>query len=65
MAIIDIKSKIIDAIDYKEDEKILTVFLSNGQRRKLHDVSKGKVLGLMVARSPGAYYMSELRQHQR
>ena len=65
MTIIDIKSKLIDAVDYKEEEKLLTVFLSNGQRRELYDVSKGKFLGLVVARSPGAYYMSELRQHQK
>lgn len=65
MTMIAIESKLIDSIDYREEDAILTVFFSNGHRRELYDVPKGKVVGLTVAGSPGSYYMSELRQHQR
>ncbi len=61
MAIISIQSKLIEAIDYDEDEKNLTVFLYNGERRAYSGVSKGQVVGLTVAASPGNYYMTEIR----
>lgn len=61
MAMISVQSKLIEAIDYDEIERNLTIFLYNGERRAYAGVSKGQVIGLTVAASPGTYYMTEIR----
>lgn len=61
MAIVNVRSKLIEAIDYDEDERNLTIFLYNGERRSYAGVSKGQVVGLTLAASPGTYYMTEIR----
>lgn len=61
MTFIELQSRLIDGFDYREEDRSLRVFLSNGQVREFDDISKGKVEGLKYAKSPGDYYMTVLR----
>ena len=64
MAFIALQSRLIDGFDYKEEERSLRIFFSNGQIRDFVGISKGKIEGLKKAKSPGEYYMTVLRPLQ-
>lgn len=61
MTRIELKSKMIDAVEYDPVSQRLTAYFANGQLRKLEGVPEGVVVGLATAASPGDYYMSEIR----
>ena len=58
---VELQSKIIDGVTYERGSKRLRVFLKNGQRREYRGVPLGVVNGMILASSPGSFYMSEIR----
>ena len=56
-----IRSKLIDALSYDPQSRELTLYFADGHVGKFADVPEGVVLGLEIARSPGGYYMSQIR----
>ena len=56
-----LRSKLIEAIEYRDETRRLKVYMTNGQRREYDCVPKGVVAGLTRAQSPGRFYMMEIR----
>lgn len=53
---IDVKSRLIDAMEYDAASKRLKVFLSNGHIREYVDVPEHIFADIQIATSPGSYY---------
>lgn len=56
-----LRSRLIEAIEYRDETRRLKVYLTNGQRREHDSVPKGVVAGLTRAWPPGRFYMMEIR----
>jgi hypothetical protein len=58
---IELNSKLIDTVSYDEDNQFLRLFLANGTLREFVGVPKPTVELLASAKSPGVFYMTNIR----
>lgn len=58
---IELRSRLIDSVFYDEDTKFLRIFMTNGTLREFVHVPKPTVVSLASAKSPGEFYMAEIR----
>jgi hypothetical protein len=61
MEIRNLRSRLIDGMSYDSDSRQLTLYFTDGHIAKFTDVPEGVVLGLEIAKSPGSYYMTQIR----
>lgn len=61
MAFVELRSKLIDALEYDKSNSHLKIFLSNGQLREFREVPEFVVDDLKASGSPGTYYMKLIR----
>jgi hypothetical protein len=58
---IELRSKLIDAVVYHGEKQQLTVHLRGGQRREYVDVPEHVYNGLLFAKSAGVYYKTTIK----
>ncbi|SFB50985.1 KTSC domain-containing protein [Rhizobium sp. NFR07] len=58
---VELKSRLIDTVSYDEDNQVLRLFLANGTLREFIGVPKPTVDLLASAKSPGEFYMTNIR----
>ena len=58
---IELRSKLIDAVEYDEDCQHLTLFMSTGQIRVFTDVPEHVFRDLQATKSPDSYYMKLIK----
>jgi hypothetical protein len=58
---IELNSRLIDTVSYDEDNQVLRLFLANGTLREFIGVPKPMVELLASAKSPGEFYMTNIR----
>lgn len=56
-----VKSQLIEALDYDEQQSSLRLYLTNGTLREFCDVPRSVVTGLVSAKSAGRYYIDNIR----
>lgn len=56
-----LKSKLIDGFAYDKENKLLTLWMANGQRRQFIDVPSQVINELVAAPSPGMYYKLHIK----
>jgi hypothetical protein len=59
--LVELKSKLIEIVSYDEQTEFLRLFLANGALREFVGVPKPTVELLTSAKSPGDYYMANIR----
>jgi hypothetical protein len=56
-----VRSKLIDAVYFSQEDGRLRVCLSSGEERMFEGVAEAQVLAMVTAKSPGKYYMENVR----
>ncbi|MDM9623706.1 KTSC domain-containing protein [Rhizobium sp. S96] len=56
-----VKSTLIDAVYFSQEDGRLRVCLSNGQERQFEGVAESEVIAMVTSQSPGQYYLENVR----
>lgn len=56
-----VKSTLIDAVYFSQEDGRLRVCLSNGEERQFEGVAEADVIAMVTSRSPGQYYIENVR----
>jgi hypothetical protein len=56
-----VKSALIDAVYFSQEDGRLRVCLSNGEDRTFEGVNEAHVIAMVTSQSPGKYYMRNVR----
>ncbi|AYD00659.1 hypothetical protein NCHU2750_12680 [Neorhizobium sp. NCHU2750] len=59
--LVRLKSQLIETVEYNEQRRMLRISLIDGSKRMFSEVPKSTVDGLILARSPGTYYINHIR----
>lgn len=57
----ELRSKLIDAASYKEDKRLLRIYMANGQLREFVGVPRQVFNVLAQAVSAGTYYVQNIK----
>jgi len=58
---VTVKSALIDAVYFSQEDGRLRVCLSNGEDRTFEGVNEAHVIAMVTSHSPGKYYMQNVR----
>ncbi|WP_194273788.1 MULTISPECIES: KTSC domain-containing protein [Rhizobium] len=56
-----VKSTLIDAVYFSQEDGRLRVCLSNGEERQFEGVAEAQVVAMVTSHSPGRYYIENVR----
>jgi hypothetical protein len=56
-----VKSTLIDAVYFSQEDGRLRVCLNNGEERMFEGVAEAHVIAMVTAESPGKYYLQNVR----
>ncbi|OLP58419.1 KTSC domain-containing protein [Xaviernesmea oryzae] len=56
-----VKSRIIDSVYFSQEDGQLRICFKNGEERRFAEVQETEVLAMCEARSPGQYYIDNIR----
>lgn len=56
-----VRSTLIDAVYFSQEDGRLRVCLNNGEERMFEGVAEAHVIAMVTAKSPGKYYMQNVR----
>ncbi|MDM9626643.1 KTSC domain-containing protein [Rhizobium sp. S152] len=60
-----VKSTLIDAVYFSQEDGRLRVCLSNGEERQFEGVAESDVIAMVTSQSPGQYYIQNVRSRFR
>ncbi|MBB3966660.1 MULTISPECIES: KTSC domain-containing protein [Rhizobium] len=58
---VTVKSALIDAVYFSQEDGRLRVCLNNGEERMFEGVAEAHVIAMVTSESPGKYYMQNVR----
>jgi hypothetical protein len=58
---VEVRSALIDAVYFSQEDGKLRVCLNNGEERMFEGVNEAHVIAMVTSESPGKYYMQNVR----